>query len=76
MDLVISVDTSIAHLGGALGKETWVLLPVSPDWRWMLDRDDSPWYSSVKLYRQKNAGDWREVLERVSADLLMRFHSA
>jgi tetratricopeptide (TPR) repeat protein len=76
IDLVISVDTSVAHLGGALGKETWVLLPFSPDWRWMLDRDDSPWYSSVKLYRQKNAGDWRDVLGKVRADLLMKFDSA
>jgi Tfp pilus assembly protein PilF len=75
MDVIISVDTSIAHLGGALGKETWVLLPFSPDWRWMLDRHDSPWYSSVKLYRQENAGDWRGLLRQVGADLLMKFGS-
>jgi tetratricopeptide (TPR) repeat protein len=70
MDVVISVDTSVAHLAGALGKRTWILLPFSPDWRWLLDRDDSPWYPAVKLYRQSNRGDWSGVLERVRADLL------
>ena len=69
MDLVISVDTSVAHLGGALGKPTWVLLSCMPDWRWLLDRDDSPWYPSVKLYRQTGKRDWRGVLERVKADI-------
>jgi tetratricopeptide (TPR) repeat protein len=73
MDLVISVDTSVAHLSGALGRETWILLPFSADWRWLLDRDDSPWYPTVKLYRQARSGDWREVLARVSADLRRRF---
>jgi tetratricopeptide (TPR) repeat protein len=73
MDLVISVDTSIAHLSGALGMETWILLPFSPDWRWLLDRVDSPWYPTAKLYRQERSGDWSEVLARVSADLRRRF---
>jgi tetratricopeptide (TPR) repeat protein/ADP-heptose:LPS heptosyltransferase len=69
MDLVISVDTSVAHLAGALGKTTWVLLPYAPDWRWLLDRDDSPWYESVKLYRQDASREWLSVLETLEGDL-------
>ena len=69
MDIIISVDTSVAHLCGAMGKVTWVLLSFSPDWRWLLDRDDSPWYRSIKLYRQHNIGDWDSVLENVANDL-------
>ncbi|NTW52303.1 MAG: tetratricopeptide repeat protein [Chlorobiaceae bacterium] len=70
MDLVISVDTSVAHLSAAIGKPTWVLLPFSPSWRWLLDRDDSPWYPGVKLYRQESLGDWSSAFERVGTDLL------
>ena len=70
MDLVISVDTSVAHLSAALGKPTWILLPYVPDWRWLLDRDDSPWYPGAKLYRQASLGDWTSTLERLKADLL------
>ena len=70
MDIVISVDTSVAHLAGALGKTTWILLPYVPDWRWLLDRDDSPWYESVKLYRQDEDRQYAPVLERVANDLL------
>jgi len=69
MDLVISVDTSIAHLSGALGKTTWVLLPFSPSWRWLLGREDSPWYASVRLFRQDSPGDWHGVMRRVAARL-------
>jgi len=69
MDLVISVDTSVAHLSGTLGRPTWVLLPYLPDWRWLLDRDDSPWYPSVKLYRQTGVGDWKSVLAQVNTSL-------
>jgi tetratricopeptide (TPR) repeat protein len=69
LDLVISTCTSVAHLAGALGKETWLLLSFVPDWRWLLDRDDSPWYPSMKLYRQTSIGDWNSVLDRVKLDL-------
>jgi len=69
MDLVLSVDTSLLHLSGALGKRTWLLLPYVPDWRWMRDREDTPWYPSVKLYRQTTRGDWNGVFARVAADL-------
>ncbi|HET8997010.1 MAG TPA: tetratricopeptide repeat protein [Acetobacteraceae bacterium] len=69
MDLVISVDTSVAHLAGALGRPTWVLLPVSPDWRWMARRADSPWYPTVRLFRQQRRGDWTELLRRVAVAL-------
>ena len=61
IDIVISVDTSVAHLAGTLGKNTWILLPYSPDWRWLLDRNDSPWYSSVKLYRQEKINVEKEM---------------
>jgi tetratricopeptide (TPR) repeat protein len=69
LDLVISVDTSVAHLAGALGKPTWLLVPHAPDWRWMLDRHDTPWYRSMRLYRQPSAGDWVSVLRQVQHDL-------
>jgi ADP-heptose:LPS heptosyltransferase len=70
LDLVISVDTSIAHLSAALGQKTWILLPFNPDCRWLLDRNDSPWYPSVRLYRQAHSDDWHGVLTRVAADLI------
>lgn len=70
LDLIITVDTAIAHLAGAMGKRTWVLLPFAADWRWMLARDDSPWYPTLRLFRQCAAGDWREVIDRVAAELV------
>jgi Tfp pilus assembly protein PilF len=69
LDLVISVDTSVAHLAGALGKPVWVLLPNLPDWRWLLDRADSPWYPTARLFRQDDAGLWDEVIVRIHAAL-------
>ncbi len=69
LDLLISVDTSIAHLGGALARPVWTLLSYAPDWRWMLGRNDSPWYPTMRLYRQSRRGSWVEPMERVRADL-------
>jgi tetratricopeptide (TPR) repeat protein len=73
MDLVISVDTSVAHLSGALGVPTWVLLPYIPDWRWLLGRRDSPWYQSLRLYRQAEDRSWVPVIATVMADLERHF---
>jgi len=69
LDLVISVDTGIAHLAGALARPTWLLLPFAPDWRWQLGRDDSPWYPTLRLFRQARPGDWPGVVARVAAAL-------
>jgi hypothetical protein len=69
LDLVITVDTSVAHLAGALAKPVWVLLPKVPDWRWMLDRADSPWYPTMRLFRQDAIGDWAGVVRQVKEEL-------
>jgi hypothetical protein len=75
-DLVISADTAVAHLAGALGKEVWILLPFSPDWRWLLERDDSPWYPTARLFRQRAEGDWDSVIRRVASQLKERGRSS
>ena len=69
LDLVLTVDTEIAHLAGALGTPVWVMLPYAPDWRWLLDREDSPWYPSMRLFRQHRPGDWAELFARVASAL-------
>jgi tetratricopeptide (TPR) repeat protein len=69
LDLLITVDTAVAHLAGALGKPVWILLTRNPDWRWLLDREDSPWYPTAQLFRQSTAGDWSPVIERVHREL-------
>ena len=69
LDLVITVDTAVAHLAGALGKPVWTLLPFAPDWRWLTAREDSPWYPTMRLFRQEHPGDWAGVVERVATAL-------
>jgi hypothetical protein len=76
LDLVVTVDTAVAHLAGALGKNVWLLLPHIPDWRWLLERDDSPWYPTMRLFRQQSRGDWAGAIARVARELelLARSH--
>jgi hypothetical protein len=69
MDLIVTIDTSVAHLAGALGRPVWVLLKSDADWRWLCDRADSPWYPTARLFRQQRPGDWAGVIERVRAEL-------
>ena len=75
LNLVISADTMVAHLAGSLGTPVWVILPVVPDWRWLLERGDSPWYPGMRLFRQEVAGDWRAAMERVTRELAGYFSS-
>ncbi|HEY8025770.1 MAG TPA: tetratricopeptide repeat protein [Burkholderiaceae bacterium] len=76
LDLVITVDTSVAHLAGAMGRKVWIMLPLSPDFRWLLDRTDSPWYRSARLFRQRSVGDWRTVVADAAQALAQEFGSA
>jgi tetratricopeptide (TPR) repeat protein len=69
LDLVISVDTAVAHLAGALSRPVWIMIPLVPDYRWLLNREDSPWYPTMKLFRQKDHGNWEELFARVRREL-------
>ena len=69
LDLVISVDTAVAHLAGAMGKPVWLMLPCLPDWRWLMDREDSPWYPTMRLFRQPKPGDWPTVIDHIGDSL-------
>jgi hypothetical protein len=69
LDLVISVDTAVAHLAGALGRPLWLLVPFVPEWRWMLERTDSPWYPTMRLFRQAAPGNWTGLMARVATAL-------
>ena len=72
LDLVVTSDTVTAHLAGALGASVWVALSTSPDWRWLTEREDSPWYPNMRLFRQHRRGDWAAVFERIAAELAGR----
>ena len=72
LNLVISADTSTAHLAGALGMPVWLPLPFAPDWRWLLEREDSPWYPTMRLFRQERWGEWEGVFERIAAAVMER----
>ena len=65
LDLIITVDTAVAHLAGSLGKPVWLLAAYTSDWRWLLDREDTPWYPSMKIFRQRRPSDWSDVMDRV-----------
>jgi hypothetical protein len=69
LDLVVTVDTSVAHLAGALGRPVWLLLAKVPDWRWMLERTDTPWYPTMRIIRQRELGRWEDVIECVCKEL-------
>ena len=69
LDLVISIDNTTVHMAGALGQKVWTLLPYTPDWRWMLNREDTPWYPSMKLFRRAHMNNWSNVFQQVSLEL-------
>jgi hypothetical protein len=66
LDLLISIDSAVVHVAGAMAKAVWTMLPFCPDWRWLLDRDDSPWYPTMTLFRQTQRGQWTDVVQRVA----------
>jgi ADP-heptose:LPS heptosyltransferase len=75
LDLIVTIDTAIAHLAGALGQPVWIALKRVPDWRWMLERSDSPWYPTARLFRQRQNGEWAPVIEEM-ADALVQLVTA
>ena len=76
LDVLVCSDTALAHLAGSLGVECWVALPFHPDWRWLLEREDSPWYPGMRLFRQPRPGVWGEVFERITPALRPRLSFA
>ena len=73
LDIVVTVDTSVGHLAAAMGRPVWILLATAPDWRWLLDRSDTPWYPTVRLFRQTVARHWPDAMQRVADALRQRF---
>jgi hypothetical protein len=73
VDLLITSDTAVAHLAGGLGVPVWVALPFAPDWRWLLSRDDSPWYPTMRLFRQRKPGGWTDVFVEIEEAVFMEF---
>jgi hypothetical protein len=69
LDLVITSDTAVAHLAGALGVPVWLVLPFAADWRWLIGREDSPWYPAMRLFRQRRSGNWQKVFARIAVEL-------
>ena len=69
IDILVTIDTSIAHLAGALGIKTFLLLPYDSEWRWFTDEEKTPWYDSIKIFKQKNTNDWKEVIQRVKDEI-------
>ena len=69
LELIVTVDTSVGHLTGALGKPVWIMLPYAPDWRWLLKRNDSPWYPTARLFRQSASRDWQPVMASIAEEL-------
>ncbi|HJS30956.1 MAG TPA: glycosyltransferase family 9 protein, partial [Alphaproteobacteria bacterium] len=72
LDLIVTVDTAVAHLAGALAKPVWTLIPTPADWRWMIARSDSPWYPTMRLFRQPRPGDWKTPIAQIAAALADR----
>jgi len=72
LDLVITADTALAHLAGALGARVWLVLQAVPDWRWLIGRTDSPWYPTMRLFRQRTPGNWAEVFDRIARELAIQ----